>query len=423
MKTFRFHRGAWLPLLFLLLLRAAPAAAQADPSIRDWGSPPGTPPPWQTPDVWVDDGDGVVNEPGEPSRGKSNRLFARIRNLGSSPASQVRVRFAFAPYGLWSPGSHADFKQIAEIVKVPSLDAGEEKTVEVEWDLTQLTEDNGGAWGGHTVADFDHFCVLVTVAAENDANPSNNLAQNNFGAVTLAAGATSAVRFLIANPKPQEAVAEILVRGLPADWRFQLDGAVAGRNVLRAREVRLVTLAFTPPAGNPEATAPLHARADVSLRLDGQVLGGISFDAAEPAAAAPFPPAGGVLGPYLIGTYDLRPGHRTTFQVLNPTGRPLQLLAAFFDADGQPAGCLRDRLGPNDLLEIDARRHVNAHFGVVKIVALEGAGRPAAGVAGNQRTFTRRLFSGFRLGAESALHAIPAEVLAGDMDKIRRACP
>lgn len=28
--------------------------AGADPSIRDWGSPPGSPPLWQTSDIWVD---------------------------------------------------------------------------------------------------------------------------------------------------------------------------------------------------------------------------------------------------------------------------------------------------------------------------------------------------------------------------------
>lgn len=422
-----FRISAVLFGLALLLLSNAPAAAQPDPSIRDWGSPPGSPPPWQTMDIWVDnDGDGSVNEPGEPSRGTTNRLFAKIRNLGSTAISNVNVRFAFAPYGLWSPGSHADFKEIG-VVTVPTLgamgSADAEKTVELEWDLSNLAEDNGGAWGGHTVGEFDHFCVLVTLTAQGDSNLSNNLAQNNFGSVPIAGDQASAVKFLIANPKDQQATAEMVVRGLPENWRTRIEGIELGRTILKAREVRLVTLAFTPPPRDPERPVP-NAHVDVSLRLDGKVVGGISFDAREKQdAAALFPPAGGSLSPYLIGTYDLRSPHWTTFQIVNPTGMPLRVLVAFFDDNEKPLGCVRDRLSPNDLLEIDARRHVRARSGVVKIVSFDESGeRPVAGVVGYQRTFARRFFSGSLLRGETNLFQIPAETLAGDMEMIRRAC-
>jgi hypothetical protein len=411
--------------LFVGLLSVAPALAQPDPSIRDWGNPPGTPPPWQTPDVWVDNnGNEIPYEANEPARGiQNNRLFARIRNLGSTATAEVQVRFAFAPYGLWAPASHADFKEI-DVVTVPPLSPGEEKTIEVEWDLSDLSENNGGAWGGFTVNDFSHFCVLVTLTSQGDTNPSNNIAQNNFTWVPIAPGKTSMVKFLVANPKAQPATAELLLAGLPERWQVRLDGLQRGRNTLQPREVRLVTLSFTPPARETETAAPLAARGDLSLRLDGQLVGGISMDAHEPAAAqALFPPAGGSLSPYLIGTYDLRGGQRAVVQVLNPTGRPVRVLAAFFDDDEKPLACLRERLSANDLLEIDVRRHVQAPLGVVKIVSFEEDGdRPVAGIAGYQNTYVRKLFRGIRLGTQAPLHAIPAEILEGDMAMIRRAC-
>jgi hypothetical protein len=428
MRAFQVTQCITFLCLSLLLLSAAPAAALPDPSIRNWGSPPGSPPPWQTPDIWVDnDGDGSVNEPAEPARGISNRLFAKIRNLGSTSITNVNVRFAFAPYGLWAPGSLADFKEIG-VVTVPTLgamgSADAEKTIELEWDLSNLSEDNGGAWGGHTVGEFDHFCVLVTLTAAGDSNTANNIAQNNFFSVPIEAGLAQSLKFLVANPKNQQAAAEMIVRGLPENWRVRTEGLErGGRTILKAKEVRLVTLAFTPPPRDPER--PANAHVDVSLRLDGEIVGGISFDAREQQAAAGslFPPTGGSLSPYLIGTYDLRSRHWTTFQIVNPTGKPLRVLVAFFDDDEKPLGCVRDRLSPNDLLEIDARRHVKAPSGVVKIVSFdETVERPVAGVVGYQRTFARRFFSGSLLRGETSLFQIPAEILAGDMDMIRRAC-
>ena len=427
MKTIPISRSVLLCLL--LLLGAVAARAQPDPSIRNWGSPPGSPPPWQTSDVWTDnDGDGVVNEPGEPSRGISNRLFARIRNLGTAPIANVNVRFAFAPYGLWAPSSHADFKEIG-VVTVPTLGTAgspdDERTVELEWDLSDLTEDNGGAWGGFTVNDFDHFCVLVTLTAGADADPSNNIAQNNFSNIPIVAGVAQSVKFLIANPKQQEAVAEVMTKGLPEDWRFRLEGIELGRTVLKPREVRRVVLTFTPPPQDPEKPAERpRARADIALRRDGQIVGGLSFDAKEAMAADSFPPAGGLLSPYILGTYDLRGGHWTILQVVNPTGRPLRVLVAFFDDDEKPLACVRDRLSPNDLLEIDVRRQVDSRNGVIKVVSFDEQGeKPMAGVVGYQRTFAKSLFFGSRLRAETVLHAIPSEILAGDMEMIRRACP
>lgn len=418
------HFAEKVALSFLALALGAISAARAqDPSINNWGAPP-----WQTADVWVDnDGDGALNEIGEPSRGLAvpNRLFARVRNLGSIAANNVTVSFAYAPYGLWAPASWADFAPIQSAVV--SLGAAgsssDETTIEVPWDLGDLSEDNGGAWGGFTVGDFDHFCVLVQLAFPGDTDTTNNVAQSNFGHVPLA---QQKVRFLVKNPRQLPATAEVLVDAAPRGWRFALEGAQAGsRFVLQPGETQLLSLALVPAGATVgEESAIRSARGNVALRLDGEIVGGISFLAGEeqelPTAA--FPPAGGVLGPYLIGTWDLR-HQRTVIQIVNPTGQPLAILTAFFDADERPLACVRERLSANDLLEVDVRRHVRDRVGVVKVVALDDAGRPVSGVVGNQRQLWRSFFSRERVRAETALHVIPAEILAGDMEMIRKACP
>jgi hypothetical protein len=127
---------------------------------------------------------------------------------------------------------------------------------------------------------------------------------------------------------------------------------------------------------------------------------------------------GGVAA-YLIGTYDLREDTRTFLHLLNPSGENVELLIAFFDDAERPVGCARDRLTPNDLLELDvARAGPQARLGVVKVVAFEpGRPVPTARIAGNQRI----LFGRDRV-SETALHPVPDPILKGDLERIRRAC-
>jgi hypothetical protein len=286
MKSLYSPRSTVLAALILVLLGAGPTLAQQDPSIRNWGNPEGTPPPWQTPDIWVDNNGKGTDDPagrdevGEPSIGQSNNLFAQIRNLGPGAIdADILVRFAFAPYGVWTAASDADFKEIGSVTvhglgAAGAMDA--EKTVEINWDLSNLMEDNGGAWGGHTIGEFAHFCVLVTLSYGGDANMANNVAHNNFTNVPISGEAQQSVKFLIANPKATEAVAEMLIQGLPETWRSRLEGAEQGRFVLKAHEFRAVSLTFTPPKRSSDA-APLSAHVDVSLKLDGAVAGGLSI--------------------------------------------------------------------------------------------------------------------------------------------------
>jgi hypothetical protein len=412
--------SAWLVLFVALLLGASAASAQSDPSIRDWGSPPGSPPPWQTPDIYADnDGNGIGNEPGEPSKGLTNRLFARVRNLGSSPANNVTVRFHYAPYGLWSPASWAHFKEIAVVTGV-NLAPGAEQLIEVPWDLSNLSENNGGAWGGYTLNEFDHFCVLVRIELAGDANTANNHAQNNFGSVQTVFGEAMSLKFMAANPRRADARGELLLRGIPDSWKLRFEGIQEPKEfMLKGGEQRLITLTLTPPPARSPEDKPLKQHVDVALRLDGEVQGGLSFDVAvDHARPLLFPPSGGVLSPYLVGTWDMRSGRSSVLQLVNPNGRYVYVWVALFNEDEKPLKCLRDKLSPNDLLEVDLRRVLQEGFGVVKVVAFsdDGFQRPVAGVVGYQRHFTKYGFS------EAPLHPIPLEILKGDLRLIQAAC-
>lgn len=415
----RGHRG-WLVLFVALLLSASAASAQSDPSIRDWGSPPGTPPPWTTSDIFVDnDGNGVGNEPGEPSKGLTNRLFARVRNLGTTAANNVTVRFHFSPYGLWSPASWANFREITTVTGV-NLAPGAEVLIEVPWDLSNLSEDNGGAWGGHTLGEFDHFCVLVRIEFPGDSNPGNNHAQNNFANVQTVFGEPMMIKFMAANPRRSDARGELVLKGIPERWQLRFDGIPNPKEfVLKGGEVRLVTMTLTPPPARSPEDKPLQEHVDVALRLDGELQGGLSFDVTvDHARALLFPPSGGVLAPYLVGTWDLRPGRSTVLQLVNPTGRFIFVWVALFNEDEKPLKCVRERLSPNDLLELDVRRVLQTGFGVIKVVSFsdDAFQRPVAGAVGYQRQFTRTGFS------EAPLHSIPVEILKGDMRLLQAAC-
>lgn len=189
--------------------------------------------------------------------------------------------------------------------------------------------------------------------------------------------------------------------------------------VLKGGEVRLVTMTLTPPPARSPEDKPLKEHVDVALRLDGEIQGGLSFDATvDHAQALLFPPSGGVLAPYIVGTWDQRTGRSTVLQLVNPTGRYVFVWVALFNEDEKPLKCLREKLSPNDLLEVDLRRVLQTGYGVIKVVSFrdDAFQSPVAGVVGYQRQFTRTGFS------EAPLHSIPAEILKGDMRLLQAAC-
>ncbi len=217
-----------------------------DPSIRIWktSQPQGGYtnwwPCWRSPDVFVDnDGDRLISwdgsfkyyqnidEVGEPLKGNPhNRLFAVVRNLGTNPANNVEVMFSYAPYG-WVGGTlykHVHFKEIGRVyVDLGSVGSSNaEKEVEIQWDLSNLTENNGGLWPA-PIAFFNHFCVKIDIIYLGDINISNNWTQHNFANIS-SSSACPPLYLLVANTDDRQREGDIVAKMLPRDWTLKLRG-------------------------------------------------------------------------------------------------------------------------------------------------------------------------------------------------------
>src|SRR4029434_166195 len=96
---------------------------------------------------------------------------------------------------------------------------GDVQVVPIDWDLTDLTDNNGGLWP-MPISAFNHFCVRVSVEFTGDVNLANNAAQNNFSDVP-AVTHMSTLTFLVGNPYDHEVRAE-LVAQVPEGYKAEL---------------------------------------------------------------------------------------------------------------------------------------------------------------------------------------------------------
>ncbi len=277
----------------------------ADPSILPWGAAWGNVEPlWQSVDVWVDNdanclpnaaGRPGCNEPddptttpvdAEPSKGIANNLVARIRNLGDAAASNVTVRFRYMPVGMGFPDSSFALIGTTTVNLAAAGDTagGDVALASVNWDLSDLTFNNGGLWdvpstsGVESVGDFDHFCVRVSIEHSLDANLTNNDVQNNFGNVP-SAGTSGRAQFLVVGGK-DELPSEMRFSGLPRDWKLDVEGAKGPVLFIAPGEMRLVRAAFSGPP-REKLREKQDVVADMSLWTGGQRVSGISFRLAE----------------------------------------------------------------------------------------------------------------------------------------------
>ncbi|HQF16643.1 MAG TPA: hypothetical protein PLI05_06200 [Methanotrichaceae archaeon] len=302
----------------------------SDPSIRSWKTSqpqagyPDWWPRWRSPDVFVDnDGDALeswdgsfkyyqnVDEIGEPIKGgeRPNYLNAVVRNLGTSPANEVKVKFSYAPYGIVSGTlyQHVHFKEIKSVWVnlAPVGQPNAEKRVEVEWDLRNLSENNGGLWPA-PIGFFDHFCVRVELIYPGDANPGNNSTQHNFAniptsspaapiyllasnaddkekSVKFSANATkrkSALRvrgldkakapFSVPMWGPREVMKTIEKRELLSELEAKKSHAL-GSLILQPRESKLITISISASELREKQFIEL------SFKTDGEEVGGVSL--------------------------------------------------------------------------------------------------------------------------------------------------
>jgi bacillolysin/thermolysin len=209
-----------------------------DPMITPWGARLDTPPYWQTPDIYVKD---AADNPAAPLKGQANRLFALVTNIGDADAVGVLVTFSFTPYGAGT--SNNTTETIGN--KTVDVPAGASVEVEVTWDLSNLTDTNGGTWP-LPLGDFDHFCVKVDLALADDVDPCNNFAQNNFDNVPDVDGdGDGETHFMVGNPAATPQFVAVHPDGkFSRGWKLSLDLEDAVRT--RARALHAVTRTIRP---------------------------------------------------------------------------------------------------------------------------------------------------------------------------------
>ncbi len=156
------------------------ASMQPDVMLYPWTSPPGD--TWETTDIWIDspvngyntyrygtwnalDGNPVPRGNGDdPAVGLVNRLYARVRNVGGAPASNVVVNFEITdPPGLGIAGASGWVSlgtvTSAEFPDLANIDPDEYVDVFIEW-TPDIAPPEGGL-EGETFA--FHTCLRVTL--------------------------------------------------------------------------------------------------------------------------------------------------------------------------------------------------------------------------------------------------------------------
>ena len=249
-----------------------------DLAIRPWGYVTGVGHEWKSPDIFTVDAAGnEINA----AKGVVNRLRARARNVGNAAANGASISFSYVP---WFVGvTPAAFKQIGAITEsfaaAGDLAGGDLKVVPVAWDLTDLTDTNGGVWPMPLSA-FDHFCVKVDISLPGDVNLANNLAQTNFFDVPTLSGGSGPLRFLVGNPFDREVRARLRLANLPKGYRVALDSPTGPFDEpfsLQAGEILAATLVFTATEDFRERPPARDLVAEVTLDVDDQPVGGLSI--------------------------------------------------------------------------------------------------------------------------------------------------
>jgi hypothetical protein len=220
-----------------------------------------------------------VDLAGEPCVGMNdNRLFAVVRNLGNTNAQNVKASFSYCPYGsVGGTNFFGYFKLITEVYF--DLSANEEKEIEVPWDLSDLSENNGGQWPA-PLSNFNNFCVRVTVEHANSVKPKQEV-QHNFKNI-ISAAQFIPDSIVVANNDNDVKICEIIAPNLPEGWRLQVRGLgekillITNRNgvkfELKSRERKLLTLTIFAGATGNEST-PI----EVTVQMNGMLIGGFSL--------------------------------------------------------------------------------------------------------------------------------------------------
>jgi hypothetical protein len=231
----------------------------------------------------------ALNQPVNAMKGVHNQLRGRVRNIGAAAEASATVRFRYAPIYIGLPDS------ALKVIATPTVSlaaAGDPsgndlKVVPVDWDLTDLTDTNGGIWPA-PIGAFDHFCVQVDIQSGDDINLANNHAQTNFVDVADADG-PGPIRFpvLVGNPLNESARLQLTQTPLPRGYTATLRVRGAGKVLsLKPGETRVAELTLTRPLNFKNEKRPADVVANVSMLVGRVPVGGISVRLAKATVAA-----------------------------------------------------------------------------------------------------------------------------------------
>lgn len=195
-----------------------PPGGSPDPMIIDWGAPP-----YETVDIWVDsekNGWGTyryTDESGNPIGNgddawvdRNNRIYAKVHNTGTAPASNVRVQvYSNSPPGMGDAGEDWDY--LGTIV-FPYIPAGGSAQDFVIWRPTV---------GRHT-------CIKAQIQPyPGESSESNNHAQENVDHFDTTSGSPFqpvAQNITVYNPSDtNETPVHFNVRDIPPGWAARVD--------------------------------------------------------------------------------------------------------------------------------------------------------------------------------------------------------
>ncbi len=185
--------------------------------------------------IWIDNNNDGVHD--DPIPGGTNRIFARVRNMGGETAGDTELRFYYAPAGTLDVDSLAPgegggaFRYIGSYhipVTGPQGSSQDTFTGAVEWVAPQV-DGPVGHWALAVEA------VTPTPINKPEITTENNRAVRNDHEIVMAPGQTSVFAFNIyGDPEhPGAAIDLELVRGgSPAEFLFDLVLPVQGSTLV-----------------------------------------------------------------------------------------------------------------------------------------------------------------------------------------------
>jgi hypothetical protein len=210
---------------------------------------------WLSPDIWLDnDNDGIPDE--SPIVGKHNKLFARIHNIGTLKAKDIKVKFYVNKANTYF--SFEDSSLIGTNV-IDEIEAGESKITSIIWE---------------NVKEADFWAFGVAVNTINSYNPAKEpkLAYRSFWNVYTYPGSPIILRFRVQNPFDKDSSVNLILdtQQLPADW-----SAYLGKKTfeLLPKESKPVLLMITPAL----YTKTKEGIINVISRIEGKMVGGVSY--------------------------------------------------------------------------------------------------------------------------------------------------